>query len=106
MPYQRFENKELILRDELAIDRTRLANERTYLAYLRTALALGIVGGTLIHLFPDSKPMFLTGALFFVSAAVCFVVGTWKTIRITKQINFLRKRSKPTEQPLQNDMAE
>ncbi|TNE66985.1 MAG: DUF202 domain-containing protein [Bacteroidetes bacterium] len=41
------EPNELILRDTLAIDRTRLANQRTFLAFVRTgiyfiATALGI----------------------------------------------------------------
>ena len=43
---------QLILRDVLAIDRTRLANERTLLAWLRTALMLLISGVTLIKATP------------------------------------------------------
>ena len=50
-PYERFRSKELILRDELAIDRTVLANERTVLAYFRGALTLVIAGVTFIHFF-------------------------------------------------------
>ncbi|MCI0499055.1 MAG: DUF202 domain-containing protein [Planctomycetales bacterium] len=91
MVYTRFEQQELILRDELAIDRTRLANERTFLAYVRTALALAIVGGTCIHLFPNSRPLFSLGILFFIAAAVCLAIGTWKTVAMTKQIQLLRK---------------
>ncbi len=49
MPYEKFDKDSLILRDELAIDRTRLANERTLLAYLRSAIALVIAGMTIIH---------------------------------------------------------
>lgn len=98
MTYERFEKEDLILRDELAIDRTRLANERTYLAYLRTALALGIVGGTLIHLFPGSVPLFLLGILFFILAAVGFMIGTRKTARMNKQLKILRKSTLITEQ--------
>ena len=50
-PYERFQQQELILRDELAIDRTILANERTVLAYLRSALTLVLVGVTFLHFF-------------------------------------------------------
>ncbi len=40
-----FQNKEdIILRDFLALERTRLANERTLLAYLRTSLYM-VLGG-------------------------------------------------------------
>ena len=50
--YSKFSDDDLILRDELAIDRTLLANERTLLAYLRSgvALALGSEGAGLSRL--------------------------------------------------------
>ena len=48
-PYTRFQNEELILRDELAIDRTLLANERTLLAYLRSGVALVLAGVSMMH---------------------------------------------------------
>lgn len=38
-----FEKLDLILRDTLAIERTRLANERTLLAFFRTGLSLIIM---------------------------------------------------------------
>ncbi len=53
-PYERFRDAELILRDELAMDRTVLANERTYLAYVRTGLAFGVTGAGSIQLFPNA----------------------------------------------------
>ena len=37
-------DKELILRDHLALERTRLANERTLFAYIRTSLYLLTAG--------------------------------------------------------------
>ncbi len=48
-PYAKFGRDEMILRDQLAIDRTLLANERTLLAYLRSGVALLIAGVTIIH---------------------------------------------------------
>jgi len=48
-PYARFGPDRLVLRDELAIDRTLLANERTLLAYLRSGIALVIAGATILH---------------------------------------------------------
>ena len=51
----------LILRDALAIDRTRLANERTLLAWLRTGLMLVVSGVTLIKLFEGQPLMEVTG---------------------------------------------
>ena len=40
MIYDHVERNELILRDTLAIDRTRLANQRTLLSFVRTGLYL------------------------------------------------------------------
>ena len=47
--YAKFNAAELILRDQLAIDRTLLANERTLLSYLRSGVALFIAGLSIIH---------------------------------------------------------
>ena len=47
--YSKFSTTELILRDQLAIDRTLLANERTLLSYLRSGVALFIAGISIIH---------------------------------------------------------
>ena len=45
----------MILRDHLAVERTRLAGERTVLAYARTALALFAGAATLAHFYgPDA----------------------------------------------------
>jgi len=66
-PYGRFHGNELILRDELAIDRTILANERTVLAYLRGAISLILVGITFVHFFE-------TGLLRYVGLA-CIPFG-------------------------------
>ncbi len=52
-PYERFQAEELILRDELAVDRTLLANERTLMAYLRSGVALMLAGATMIHFSND-----------------------------------------------------
>lgn len=46
MPYHKFNPREFILRDWLALDRTVLANERTFLAYTRTSLTLVLAGLT------------------------------------------------------------
>jgi putative membrane protein len=40
-------NKDLVLREYLAIERTRLANETTLLAYIRTGLYFLVAGSTL-----------------------------------------------------------
>jgi putative membrane protein len=66
-PYSRFDTQQLILRDELALDRTILANERTLLAYLRTVLALLLAGVTFLH--------FAQALWFTIVGVVCLVIG-------------------------------
>ena len=53
--YDHFEEEELILRDQLAIDRTMLSNDRTMLSFVRTALTLIIAGGTVLHFLEGRK---------------------------------------------------
>lgn len=64
----KFENdKELILRDYLALERTRLANERTLFSYIRTSLYLLTAG---IGIFQIESISRLDGL-----AWVCVVAG-------------------------------
>lgn len=71
----------LILRDKLAIDRTRLANERTLLSWLRTALVLLISGATLLKLFEGVLAMQIVGAVLI---PIGFVTGTFGLLRYRK----------------------
>lgn len=80
MTYSRFEKEELILRDELAIDRTLLANERTLLAYLRSAVTLLIAGASIMHFSKE-------GWFWFIGVAILpvgFVAGAIGVIRYRK----------------------
>lgn len=65
------DNEPLILREDLAIDRTVLANERTLLSYIRTALALLITGLSLLKFFPE--PHFRILAIILIGVGVVFV---------------------------------
>ncbi|MGD8587651.1 MAG: DUF202 domain-containing protein [Chromatiales bacterium] len=66
---------QLILRDVLAIDRTRLANERTLLSWVRTAVMLLVSGVTLLKLFAGIWPLELLGALLIPVALVAVAIG-------------------------------
>jgi len=61
-PYSKFSNDELILRDELAVDRTLLANERTLLAYLRSAVSLALAGVSIMH-FSEQQWFWIIGLI-------------------------------------------
>ncbi len=66
--------RRLILRDELALYRTRLANERTLLAYLRSGVAMVIAGATIMH-FAEEGWFFLVGLLCIPGGAVAAFIG-------------------------------
>ncbi|MCB1735893.1 MAG: DUF202 domain-containing protein [Gammaproteobacteria bacterium] len=89
-PYRKHADQ-VILRDVLAIDRTRLANERTLLAWLRTALMFLVSGVTLIKLFQDVLLMELTGYALVPCAFVIGGLGLQRYLRIRKQIRISDK---------------
>ncbi|MEJ2466734.1 MAG: DUF202 domain-containing protein [Candidatus Thiodiazotropha sp.] len=81
----------LILRDELAIDRTRLANERTLLAWLRTALMMLASGLTLIKLFAGVFSAELLGAALIPTAVMTAVYGVRHFFVVREQIGEVRR---------------
>ncbi len=89
-PYARFENTELILRDELAIDRTLLANERTLLAYLRSGVALIIAGVTIIH-FSQQGWFFVVGIACIPTGLVTGVAGILRYRTMSRAIGAVRR---------------
>ena len=103
-PYSKYCGDNLILRDELAIDRTLLANERTLLSYLRSAVALFIAGVTIIH--------FSTGGWFWVLGIACIpsgiitgIIGVARYRRMNQSIVRIRNQSE-TETKQKNGKAE
>ena len=79
--------EELILRDHLALDRTRLANERTLLAYLRTALMLMVAGVTAEKVMGGSPTVVVTGWVFMGLGGLVAVLGTCAFVAMQRTIN-------------------
>jgi putative membrane protein len=92
MAYERFDESELILRDELAIDRTLLANERTLLAYLRTAMMLMAAGATAIKFFGDSQSAVVSGWLLVAVGVAVGTFGAWRFAVLHRSIRRLMSR--------------
>jgi putative membrane protein len=90
--YARFERTSLILRDELAIDRTLLANERTVLAYLRFGVALLIAGITMIH-FAKHGWFMAMGIACLPVGAICGIVGIVRFWRMNTAILLIRDKA-------------
>jgi putative membrane protein len=91
--YLRFEQSELILRDELAIDRTLLSNERTLLAYLRSAVALMITGVSIIH-FSNEGWFHIIGFVCIPGALLTAVIGVHRFRKMDKAISMIRSQTK------------
>jgi len=79
-PYADDADDELILRDHLAIDRTKLANERTLMAYARTALAMVVVGLASFE-FAEATWIHAFGCAFILLGVVVFA---WGIVRFRK----------------------
>ncbi len=92
-PYQRFLQEELILRDELAIDRTLLANERTLMAYVRLAITMVIAGVSIIH-FAMEKWFETIGFLCVPVGIAAGLFGWRRYQRMERQIREIRAGSR------------
>lgn len=88
--YARFGKAELILRDELAIDRTLLANERTLMAYLRSGAALLIAGISIIH-FSQQGWFLAVGAACLPGGVVTTLIGVLRYRKMNKAISSVRE---------------
>ena len=91
-PYSRFDARDLILRDELALDRTVLANERTLMAYLRSGVALLIAGVSIMN-FSSERWFSLVGVLCIPTGIITSLIGVVRYRRMNKKIALVRNRS-------------
>ena len=86
MPYKVCDFDELILRDLLAIDRTRLANERTFLSYLRTAIMMAVSGITFLKLLPEFPVLRYIGYALLPLSLVVFLIGAFQFFKYRGRI--------------------
>ncbi|HEY6143945.1 MAG TPA: DUF202 domain-containing protein [Flavobacterium sp.] len=68
-------NKELILRERLALQRTILANQSTFLAFLRTAMYFFVAGLSIG--FMKVEYSLIIEFSFFVSSFLILVIGVF-----------------------------
>jgi putative membrane protein len=78
--------EEKILRDYLALDRTRLANERTLLAYMRTVIGLiaSAIGLIEIINIPYAR---IIGMVFLALVPVCLFFGLFHFIKMKAKLD-------------------
>lgn len=83
-------NKDLILRERLAIERTAMGNDRTLLAFIRTALYFSIAGLSVNSLLKISYGVWIEIA-FWGIAFFIFIIGI---IKYSKQKKSLKNSEK------------
>jgi len=83
-------NKDLILRERLAIERTDMAIDRTLLSFIRTSLYFAIAGWTVTHLVEMKYGQWL-GVLFFLGSGVLLVLGIYKCFQQKKRLRDSKK---------------
>ena len=71
-------NKDLILREKLAISRTKMAIERTFLSYLRTALYFSVAGMTVNSLLKVDYAWLLE-IVFWILSFIILGIGIRQT---------------------------
>lgn len=81
-----FKNQEkIILRDYLALERTRLANERTLFAYIRTSLYL-LTAGLGIFEIESIQHLRLLAWICISVGVILFVFGFYKYYQLKKYL--------------------
>jgi putative membrane protein len=81
-------DEKVILRDYLAIERTRLANERTLLSYIRSSLylLLGSIGFFQLKDFPNYIYMAIIALVFCV---LFFIIGIYRFTMLKRSLKKL-----------------
>lgn len=83
----KFQNQdEIILRDYLALERTKLANERTLLSYIRSSLYLMLGGIAIIQLQGFESIKFI-GYVCLTLTVLFLIIGIYRFQKLKKQLN-------------------
>ncbi len=96
--FDEFALRRLILRDYLAVERTRLANERTALSYFRTALALTAGALTLLHLTTDPAARTTAWALLTVGGFL-LAFGAFRFVAVRRRVAGYARLHQPKGPP-------
>lgn len=78
-------NKDLILREKLALQRTTLANQSTLLSFLRTSMYFMVAGLSIGSLLKVEHSEII-GIVFFIFAFAIFVLGVLNFFKQKKSI--------------------
>lgn len=85
-------NKDLILREELAIERTQMANDRTLLSFIRTALYFAVAGLTVNDLLKLEYGL-IAEIVFWCVSIFLLGVGLVKYFSMKKKLKETEKHT-------------
>ncbi|MCM4161626.1 hypothetical protein DHB64_17195 [Antarcticibacterium sp. W02-3] len=89
---------ESLIREHLALERTKLANERTLLSYTQAALYF-LLGGLALIQLKEYEEMHYIGYLALVFSVLFVTVGIWRFIVLkNKMRDLLRGEVESTEE--------
>lgn len=80
--------EEIILRDHLAMERTKLANERTLLSYVRTSLYF-VLGGIAFLGMKDLADIRFLGYFSLATSIVLLVIGITRFFQLRKHLKVI-----------------
>ncbi|MEM5565691.1 DUF202 domain-containing protein [Psychroserpens sp. AS72] len=78
-------DQKVILRDYLAIERTRLANERTLLSYIRSSLYL-LLGGIAFFQLKEFSNFKYLALLSLIFSVIFFIIGVYRFTLLKKSL--------------------
>ena len=80
-------NKDLILRENLALQRTILANQSTFLSFLRTSMYFLVAGLSINNLFKMEDGALVYQIMFYSVSVVILAYGIFNYLRQNRKIN-------------------
>ncbi len=84
---EKFKNREeIILRDYLALERTKLANERTLLSYIRSSLYL-LIGGIALIQLDGFERIKILGYISLALTVLFLVIGIYRYYKLNRHLN-------------------
>ena len=79
-------NKDLILRENLALQRTILANQTTFLSFLRTSMYFLVAGLSIKNLF-EMEDGLIYQIMFYLTSGSILILGIFNYLKQNKKIN-------------------
>lgn len=102
-PFRTRSIDEKLIREHLALERTKLANERTILSYIRASLYL-LIGGLALIQIKEYEHIKWIGYLSLFICVLFITIGIWRYIVLDKK---LKKLLQPDEEePLKEEQKE